>query len=551
MGRVLLIPCLLLIVLGVACYLASAGALLSTGHDRPIVVCYPDDVKTLDVGEMSWQNDIRTAMALWEGLLVYDPVTLAPAPGVAESWDLSPDGKTYTFHLRHNARWSNGDPVTAQDFLFAWQRVMVPVTGANYLTLMYLMDGAEQYEQAIQDGKPADFSTVGVNAPDPYTLIVHLKHPCAYFLDLCAFPTFFPLDEKAMQPYLVDPHDPAKGYAGRWMRSPQLVTNGAFYLKDWKFKQYLLLEPNPHYWDRSHVRCNQLMLTSISDPRAQLLAFRSGTVDVLTNVPPQFAQDLLALPADKRQDIHYEPTFGSYYYIFNCTRGPLKDARVRKALALAIDQHKIVDEVTHMHQKTLSQLVPPDSIPGYQSPAGLEMNIEEAKRLLAEAGYPGGQGLPAIDVLYNNEALHERIAQALGQMWEVLGVHITYRGLERGSFGSERQDTHNFDIARAGWTGDYNDPTTWLNLFATGDSNNDGMFSNAAYDKLLAQASENPDPAQRLKLLTDAERLLVEEQLPVLPLYQYADGYMYDDNKIGGFTMNVRQLNELKWIYRK
>jgi oligopeptide transport system substrate-binding protein len=552
MARVLLIPSLLLIVLGIACYLASAGALRTTGPNRPIVICYADDVKTLDVGEMSWQNDIRTAMALWEGLTSYDPATLAPIPGVAESWDISPDQKTYTFHLRPNARWSNGDPVTAQDFIFAWKRVFVPATGANYLTLFNVIDGAQEYGEAIADNKPADFSTVAVRSPDPHTLIVRLKHPRGYFLDLCAFPTFFPLHEAAMQPFLVDPSDAAKGYNGRWMRPPTLVTNGAFYLNDWKFKQYMLLEPNPHYWDRANVHCDQLIIRAISDPRAALLAFRSGTVDVLTNIPPQFGKDLLAQPEDQRRDIHYQPVFGTYYYLFNCTRGPLKDARVRKALALSIDRKKIVDEVTRMHQRPITVLVPPDSIPGYKSPAGLEMNIDEAKRLLADAGYPEGKGMPTLEILYNNEAMHERISQALGQMWEqALGIHVTYRGLERGSFGSERQEAHNFDIARAGWYGDYGDPTTWLNLFATGDNNNDGLYSNAAYDKLLAEANAEPDAQRRLNILSDAERLLVEDQFPLLPLYQYADGYMYDDAKIGGFTMNVRELNELKWIYRK
>src|SRR5271155_1021802 len=175
MKRVLLIPSVLLIVLGVVGYLTSAGA-VGVGKQRPIVVCYADDLKTLDVGQMSWMNDIRTAMALWEGLATYPADSLTPIPGAAESWDISPDQKTYTFHLRKNSRWSNGDPVTARDFLFAWQRVFVPATRANYVTLFYVVEGAEEYANAMNARKPGapmpDFSTVKVRAPDPYTLVV-------------------------------------------------------------------------------------------------------------------------------------------------------------------------------------------------------------------------------------------------------------------------------------------------------------------------------------------------------------------------------------------
>ncbi len=340
MNRVLLIPSILLLFLTFAGYFASAGALRATGKERPIVVCSVDEIKTLDVGQMSWQTEIRTAMALWEGLTSYDRDTLAAVPGVAQSWDISPDKKTYTFHLRPDAQWSNGEPVTAQDFIFAWKRVFLPSTGANYVSFFNLIDGGEEYAQAVADKKPADFSKVGIESPDPQTLIVHLKYPRSYFLDLCAFPTFFPLNEKSMAFDLEDPSHPSKGYKSAWTRSPQLVTNGPFFLKEWKFKQYMLLEPNPHYWDRQHVRCKQLVLKTITDPRAALLAYQSGTVDLLTATPPQFAQDLLKQIDAGRKDIHYLSVFGSYYYIFNCTREPLTDKRVRKALCLAIDRAK-------------------------------------------------------------------------------------------------------------------------------------------------------------------------------------------------------------------
>ncbi len=350
MRHVIFIPCVLLLVLGVVAYFSSVGALRGSGEDRPIVLCNADEMKTLDVGQMSWQSEIRTAMALWEGLTSYDKDTLKPVPGVAERWDLSADGRTYTFHLRKDAKWSNGDAVVAGDFIFAWKRVFLPSTGGNYVSFFNLIEGGEEYADLVAKGKPADFSKVGVESPDPLTLIVHLKFPRGYFLDLCAFPPLFPLNEKSMRPFLQDASDPSKGYTEKWTRPPSLVTDGAFFLKDWKFKQYMLLEPNENYWDRGNVKCKQLVIKSISDPRAALLAYQSGAVDIFTGVPQQFGQDLLQQVDEGRKDVHYMPVFGTYYYIFNCTRPPLTDKRVRKALSLAVDRKKIADEVVRMRE---------------------------------------------------------------------------------------------------------------------------------------------------------------------------------------------------------
>jgi oligopeptide transport system substrate-binding protein len=553
MNRVLLIPTLVLIVLGALCFWISAGkeptAVGGKGLERPIVICNGDEIKTLDPGQMSWANDIRVAMAMWEGLTAYDPDTLKPVPGVAEKWDISPDGKTYTFHLRHDARWSNGEPVTSADFMFAWKRTITPATGADYGGLFNVIVGAEDFLNAPAD-KPGDFSKVGIKAPDDHTLVVQLKAPCGYFLDLCAFPPFFPLNEKAMAAFLLDKSHPEKGWDGKWTRPPAVVSNGPYVLDDWKFKQYLSLKPNPQNWDKANVKCSNVVIKGISDSRAALLAYRAGALDVLTFVPQQFGDDLVA---SGWKDVHYRPVFGSYYYIINCTRKPFDDPRVRKALALAIDKQKIVRDVTHMNQKPLGVIVPPDSIPGYTSPEGLPMDVEQAKKLLADAGFPEGKGFPTVEIMTTNEVtMHSMVAQAIGQMWKQnLGIETSYRSLERGSFGAERRQSHNFDIARGGWYGDYVDPTTWLDLLRTGDGNNDGQYSNKAYDSLLARAALEPDAASRFKLLHDAEAMLMHDEFPLIPLYQYGDGCIFDDNKIAGFTVNVRLLTPLKWIRRK
>lgn len=559
MNRVLVIPSVVLLLLGVVAFVLSRdpGGAVGAGAEaggRPIVFATADDIKTLDVGKMSWMNDIRVAMGLWEGLVSYEPRTLEIRPGVAEKWEVSGDGKTYTFHLRAEAKWSNGEAVRAGDFVFAWQRVLTPATGADYINLFFPIAGAEDYYNALdkkEAGGKADFSSVGVSAPDERTLVVRLRNPCTYFLDLCAFAPFYPLHEKSMRPYLLDAKDPTKGYDGRWTRPPQLVSNGAFYLKEWQFKRHLLLAPNPYYWDRGNVKTSGIIVKAYEDPRTGLLAYQEGAVDVLSYVPRQFGEELLGQrDRGERKDIHFRPVFGTYYYILNCTRKPLDDKRVRKALALAIDKEQLVTKVLRMGETACDVLVPRDSIPGYSGPKGQGMDVAAARKLLAEAGYPAGKGFPTLDILYNTESTHLQTGQAIGQMWKNnLGIEVSYRGLERGSFGTDRR-THNFMVARGGWYGDYTDPTTWMELVKTGDGNNDGQFSSGAYDALLAKAAMEADPGKRFGILREAERMVVEEEFPLLPLYQYSDGFIFDEGKIENLYLNVRLLTEFKWLRR-
>jgi oligopeptide transport system substrate-binding protein len=549
MSRVLLLPSIVLLLLAALCYALSGGRILvgAASKDRPVVVCNMDDIKTIDIHRSSWASDIRTQMALWEGLTAYDPADLHPVPGVAQRWELSPDRTTYTFHLRHDARWSNGDPVLAKDFLFAWRRLINPATGADYAELFNVVQGAQEFAATLAAKKNADFSTVGVHAPDPYTIVVKLKTPCSYFLDLCAFPPLYPLNENAMGDAVNRPDDES------WTHPPRLVTNGPFMLAQWRFKQYLELHPNPYYWDRKNVKTQRLRITAISDHRAALLAFQTHTVDLLTFVPQSFGEDLVSQndPA-KRALIHYRPVFGSYYYIINCTRPPLNDRRVRAALNLAIDRRKIVTAVARMGQRPLGLMVPPDSIPGYKSPdVPPPYDPEKARTLLADAGFPDGKNFPTLSMVYNtDEILHSKIAMAMGQMWaRELNVHVTYRGLERASFNTARR-TQDFDIARGGWYGDYADPTTWLDLARTGNGNNDGLFSDPAFDKLMDAAARQADPAKRFADLAHAEKLICAQDYPFIMLYQYGDGYIYDANRLHGVWDNVRLMTPLKWIWR-
>ena len=398
---------------------------------------------------------------------------------------------------------------------------------------------------------------MGVSAPDPRTLIVQLITPTAYFLDLCAFPPLFPLNEASINKFLLNPQHPEQGDNSGWTRPPNMISNGAFRLTDWKLKQYLVLEPNPYYWDRKNVLCDKIIIQTIkADERALLLAYQTGTVDVVSTIPEDSGPDLIAAQAHGQWlDVHYKPVFGTYYFQFNCTRPPFTDKRVRKALTLAIDRNVIVNEVTRMKQVPLTLIVPPDSIPGYVSPKTtwpVQGDLAEAHRLLKEAGFPDGQGMRTIEILFTTDKpIHGRISQAIAQMWKVnLGINCTLKGLEPPGFSAAREQDHDFDVCRGGWYGDYPDPTTWLDLGRSTNGNNDGKFSSPQYDALLDKAAHEPDSLKRLAILSDAEKMLVNDELPFIPLYQYGDGYMYNQDKIAGADVNVRLITEFKYLHR-
>ena len=418
-------------------------------------------------------------------------------------------------------------------------------------------DAAVDAREKSANAPPPDFNSIGISAPDSHTIVIHLLIPTNYFLDLTSFPAFFPVHEASMKSFLLDPKNPDKGYAGAWTRPPGLVSNGPYQLTDWKLKQSLTLEPNPLIIGIAKT-FNAIALFSKPSRKMngpQLLAYQTGTVDILSFVPQEFGDDLLEAQSHGLwKDVHYRPVFGTYYYVFNCARPPFNDKRVRKALSLAIDRREIVDKVTRMHQKPVSVLVPPDSIPGYTSPSGLAVtgDLAAARQLLADAGFPEGRGFPSTEILYTTDVpVHGRVAQAIAQMWKQnLGINVTLRGLESPGFSNARQQDHDFDVARGGWYGDYRDPTTWLDLCRAANGNNDGGFNSPAFDALMAKADTEHDPAQRLAILHDAESILVNDELPLIPLYQYGDGYIYNEQKLTGCEVNDRLLTPFKYLHR-
>ncbi|MFO0831346.1 MAG: peptide ABC transporter substrate-binding protein [Phycisphaerales bacterium] len=594
-----------------------AFLLAFTVVDRPLpradfVFVNRGELSTLDPAIISWQQDNRIARIVSEGLTRSDNLAFnfAPTPAAAERWEFSDDRRTITFHLRADARWSNGRPVTAQDFVFSWRRSMLPDLAGDYMKLYELIAGGKEFiawrsASLAEFQKRTDFPTaadraaaaeqlwsdtlsrfdelVQCKAVDDRTLRVTLVRPTPYFLDLTAFPPMYPV-----YPPLVKAHesiDPQSGMLRSrpdWTKPPLCVTNGPFVMTLWRFKRDMRFEKNPQYWNKDAIAIDSISVPSIQDPSTTVLAFNTGAVDWLSDVVPGYRDRILAdklafyeehkdelvrlrrqfprdpievdrrLPSDPRNTLSVFPAFGTYFYNFNCLPtlsdgrpNPLADARVRRALAMTIDRATVADDIRRIGEPAASTLIPRDSIAGYPSPAGLPHDPEKARALLAEAGFPGGKGLMPISILFNTEGEHALIAQSVSKDWErELGVQTRLEQVEIKVF-RERLKNADYMVSRAGWFGDYGDPTTFLNINKTGDGNNDRKFNDPAYDALLDRAEEQPDPASRLRMLADAERMLLEEQAPLAPIFQYVQIIMFDPHKLTGLSSHPRMEQQL------
>jgi len=413
------------------------------------------------------------------------------------------------------------------------------------------------------------WARVGVRALDAEHLEVRLVRPTAYFLELTAFSTFLPIHEsiellrERESPEVTDltlvTYDPQWAKPDYHRRGyPGLITNGPFRLADWQFKRYMLLERNRHYWDVARVPSAHLLVRNMPEPGTAFLAYERGDVDWLDDLTRLDFAPALAEQArqGRRTDIHIVPAFGTYFYWFNCLErlpdgqaNPLADRRVRLALTLAVDRRAIVDKVAKMGNPVARNLVPPETIAGYACPPGPDYDTHRARQLLAEAGYPGGAGLPTLEILYNTGYFHDKPAQAIDEMWRRnLGVQVSLRGKELKAFDEDKHN-HRFLVIRASWYGDYSDPTTFLDMLVTGNGNNDAAFSNARYDGLIRQAAQCLDPARRLAILAQAEQMLVEQEAPFLPLYYYVNALAYRP-EVQGIYPNARNMHPLKYSHR-
>jgi oligopeptide transport system substrate-binding protein len=526
---------------------------------------------TIDPQATSWLIDFRIIEGLFEPLLKVDPATLELIPAVAEALpEVSDDGRTYTFALRDDAKWSNGDPVLASDFVYGWMRALLPDLAADYAGLFFCIEGAEdfftwrseQLKNFSGSGQSADelwqatkkrfAETVGLATPDDGTLVVTLREPTAYFNELVAFAAFMPVHRASADAFLdLEEATGARVMRSEYFREPShLVGNGPYALTEWTFKRRLIMDQNPHYWNRAAMGNTRVVMEVNSDEGNALLNYQNDKYDWFPNLSTSSAQ-APELATSGREDVHVAPAAGTVFYIFNCQPtidgepNPLADPRVRRALAMCVDRDRIVTTVTKMNEPTATTLVPPGVIPGYDPPtdAAPTFDPEAARALLAEAGYPDGQGLDGLTILYNTEAPHEKLASALANQWrEHLGVAIQLDPVEKARFRQRRRNG-GFTIARGNWFGDYRDPTTFLDMFRHNDGNNDANYDNPQYDALLREAAALTDPAARFAKLREAETLLMQD-LPIVPLHQGINLELFDPDR-------VKNLHPNAWNYRR
>ena len=571
------------------------------------------EIKTVDPALVTGQPEGRIIRALFEGLVVWDPKTLEPVPGAADRWDVSDDRLTYTFHLRDDALWSDGSPVTAHDFVWSYRRFLHPRTASEYAYQLWYVVGAEQYssgraevgdpvEVELTDDPPPDrpfasgtilrgklvaveggaetaggsslsaeaeplyvveidarrrrfqqgarvpgtedyrwllpdFNAVGIEAPDPRTVVFRLKHPVPYFAQLLGFYPLFPVNPRCLETH---------GYPA-WTKPENIVVNGPFRLKFRRIRDRIRLVKNPFYWDRDNVKLNVIDALAVESNPTNLNLYLTGQVDWIPAVPTEVVPDLLER---KQRDFVPDPYLSTYYYLVNVSRPPLDDVRVRRALAMAIDKREIVEKITRAGQRPARSIVPANisRYVEYRPPRCEPYDVDKARGLLAEAGYPGGRGFREIEILYNTMESHQAIAELIQSQWKRnLGIDVGLANQEWQSYLNSRRQGQ-YDVARAGWIGDYVDPNTFLELFTSDNPNNQTRWTNAQYDRLVDAGQKEPDERKRLEMFERAERILMD-QMPIIPLYAYVDQNMVRPY-VKGWYRNIQDTHPLKnvWI---
>jgi oligopeptide transport system substrate-binding protein len=461
------------------------------------------DLKGLDPHLETGLPEINVISALFEGLVGEHPETGAPAPGVAERWESSADGLTWTFHLRANARWSNGEPVTARDFLGSIKRVLSKPLGADNAAMLFVLANAESWYQ----GGLTDFTQVGARAPDDRTLVLTLAHPAPYLLSLLAHPIWYPVHLPTLEK-----HGGSTVRDTRWTDPENFVGNGPFVLKVNRRGEVIVADKSPTYWDAANVRLNSIHFHPAADVDAEERAFRAGQLHITEALP---VAKVDSYRRDQSDALRISPFLDTYFYRLNTTRPGLDNKLVRQALYAAIDREAIVEKITRGGQRPAYFLTPFERKP----PLLRGPFVERARELLAEAGHPEGKGLPSIEIMINSSGNHRVIAEAVQQMWQQLGLKVQINNMEQSSLFAKRRAL-DYSVLRSEWAADFADPKSFLDVFRGGSSNNHTGWSNLRYDALLHAADRTTDPAARLKLLNEAEEVLLDD-MPIIPLYHF------------------------------
>ncbi|ATX95203.1 oligopeptide ABC transporter substrate-binding protein OppA [Citrobacter freundii] len=478
------------------------------------------EVQSLDPHKIEGVPESNINRDLFEGLLISD-VDGKPSPGVAEKWE-NKDFKVWTFHLRKDAKWSDGTPVTAQDFVYSWQRLANPNTASPYAS--YLQYGhIVNIDDIIAGKKP--ITDLGVKALDDHTFEVTLSEPVPYFYKLLVHSSVSPVPRAAVEKF-----------GEKWTQPANIVTNGAYKLKDWVVNERIVLERNTNYWDNAKTVINQVTYLPISSEVTDVNRYRSGEIDMTyNNMPIELFQKL---KKEIPNEVHVDPYLCTYYYEINNQKAPFNDVRVRTALKLALDRDIIVNKVKNQGDLPAYSFTPP-----YTDGAKLvepewfkwsqEKRNEEAKKLLAEAGYTAEKPL-TFDLLYNTSDLHKKLAIAAASIWKKnLGANVKLENQEWKTFLDTRHQG-NYDVSRAGWCADYNEPTSFLNMVLSDSSNNTVHYKSPAFDKLIADTLKVTDEAQRSELYSKAEQQL-DKDSAIVPVYYYVNARLVKP-WVGGYS---------------
>jgi oligopeptide transport system substrate-binding protein len=519
---------------------ASSGVAAASGdaRHRPQVFRYGNtaEPQDLDPQVVTGIPELHVIQALFEGLVTEDPKDLHPVPGLARSWEISPDGLVYTFHLRENLRWSDGSPITADDVLMSWKRMISPGLASEYAYLIYsYVRGAKDY----YDGKITDFSQVGFRAPDGRTIEVTLRNPTPFLIKIIAnHYAWHPVPIRVVLKY-----GALTQRSTQWTRAGHLVSSGPFMLKEWKPQQRIVVVRNPNYWDAKNVKLDEVDFIPTEDIPAEERMFRDGQLDRTQEIP---VTKIATYRREHPELLHIDPYLGVVFLRCNVMRPPLNDKRVRKALALGINRESLTRDVTRGGERPAYAISYPDDA-GYTPRARISGSLADARRLLAEAGYPDARGMPAIELLYNTSANNKQIVEAVQEMWRKnLGVNVALVNQEWKVY-LDSQHTHDFQIERSGWIADYEDPHVFLEIWETDNGNNDSLWSNPEYDSLLHDALRARDDKARFEAYQKMEAILVDE-CPVMPIYYYTRPYLMS-TKVKGYWPNLLDDHPLKGIY--
>ncbi|MEZ0386502.1 MAG: peptide ABC transporter substrate-binding protein [Verrucomicrobium sp.] len=500
-------------------------ALLPAGCSRDakradLVFVNSAEIETPDPAMATDQVSMRISESLFEGLCRNNADGKAE-PAVAERWEVSADHKQYTFHLRPDAVWSTGEPVTAHDFVYSWERALRPSTASDYAPQLYPLVNARAYNES----KLTDFSQVGVKALDDRTLRCDLENPIPYWIDLCAFLTLSPVHRATVEKH-----------GESWIKPQHLVGNGPYLFESWLIDDRIRLRRNPKYWDVKNVAMETVDVLPISEANTALNYFLTGQADLMMDkgmVPPSL------VPKLKEQEYFKTGDFlGTWFIRANTTKPPFTDPKVRLAFSLAIDRKRIVEKITQLGERPAYSLTPPGAGQNFQPPTGLGYDPERARQLLAEAGFPGGKGFPRVEYLHLPLSVERNIAVELQAMWrEALGVNVGLEKKEQKVWLATMREL-SYDLCRSSWVGDYNDPNTFLEMFTIGNGNNRTGWENPAYDKLIAAAAAEGEVDKRHAIMVEAERLLVLEGAPIFPVYHYV-GVQFRRPELQGVQANL------------